>query len=143
MILSTCKQFRCLSVQKLSLIPIFFWRHCKDFSKLPFWVNLDMASHVEKNWLYQLEGKFNICLHWKLNFILPFFHSFFLDCKDIAKLLFLVLWMYLAMTTKNTGISFRKTLMFIFTQRWWYQVEENFNVYLHARMMTLPDNILW
>ena len=38
-------------------------------------------------------------------------------CKDIAHLLFWVLWVCLAMATKNDGICFKQTFMLIFIQK--------------------------
>ena len=54
-----------------------------------------------------------ICLQ-KINFIPP---SFLRYCENITSLLFWVLWVYLAMNSKNDTVSLYMTLLFIFMQK--------------------------
>ena len=143
---------------------VFFLRYCKEISQTCYFGYFGhewqcpaklIVSTYRKTWFW------SACK--KSSSYLP---SFLWFCKDIANLLFWVLWACLAMASKNNGINLLKTLMFIFMQKikftphlfleillrycklvilgtlgmahhphqnQWYQLEGNFNIYLHAK----------
>ena len=95
-------------MQKINFITHFFLTKLQGNSKLAILANLGVGGHTYLKWWYQFEEIFEVYLQEKTT---SFFTFSLRYCKDIAKLLFWVLWTCLATHIKSDTIKLLKTLM--------------------------------
>ena len=107
-----------LSRDTAKILQTFFFR--------ALWARLAILANIDN---INLQKGLFICMQ-KVNFMPPFFFEILqIYWKD---LLFRVLWACLIMTTKNSGIYFKETLILIFMQK---------SKFMSYRF--LPNILLW
>ena len=94
-----------LTEQKINFIPHLFLEILDRFCKFVLGT-LVLTGHAHQNWWYQLLGKFEVYVYTNklLHHSLLSWNNF----KDIANLLFWILWTCLTMANKDNGISLWK-----------------------------------